>query len=373
MMRAASETPIAVPVRRRSPAWAWGSFLVALAMATPILAVLVTAAAPGGEVWRHILATTLPGMLGNSALLALLVALMAGSAGAITAWLVVACEFRGRRLLEVALLLPIAMPAYLCGYVYTWLLDVAGPVQTSLRAATGLSFGQYWFPEIRSLPGAALMLGMVLYPYVYMLCRAAFLQQSVCLIEASRTLGHGLARSFLHVALPLARPALAAGIALVLMETLADFGTVQHFAVRSFTTGIYEAWFGMDNRAAASQLAVALLGCVGLLLALEHFSRGGRRFHPTTTRHPALRPVRLTGWREGLALLACGLPLLIGFVIPAGALLWLLVQAGDPLSPARYLPFARNSLVLSGVTAVLAVLLAAGMAWAARLYPSPAR
>jgi iron(III) transport system permease protein len=252
-------------------------------------------------------------------------------------------------------------------------LDVAGPVQTSLRATTGLAYGQYWFPEIRSLPGAALMLAMVLYPYVYMLCRAAFLQQSVCLIEASRTLGHGLARSFLHVALPLARPALAAGIALALMETLADFGTVQHFAVRTFTTGIYEAWFGMDNRPAAAQLALALLGCVGLLLALEHFSRGGRRFHPTTTRHPALRPVRLAGWREAAAWLACGLPLLIGFVIPAGALLWLMVLAGDPFSPARYLPYARNSLVLSGVTAVLAVLFAAAMAWAARLYPSPAR
>ncbi|MFM7302680.1 MAG: ABC transporter permease, partial [Alphaproteobacteria bacterium] len=240
MTRAATETPAPMPARRHSPAWAWGSMLVACAIATPILAVLVTAAAPGGEVWRHILATTLPGMLASSALLALLVAVMAGSAGAITAWLVVACEFRGRRFLEVALLLPIAMPAYLCGYVYTWLLDVAGPVQTTLRAATGLSYGQYWFPEIRSLPGAALMLAMVLYPYVYMLCRAAFLQQSVCQIEASRTLGHGLARSFLHVALPLARPALAAGIALALMETLADFGTVQHFAVRTFTTGIYE-------------------------------------------------------------------------------------------------------------------------------------
>ncbi|MFM7420731.1 MAG: iron ABC transporter permease, partial [Alphaproteobacteria bacterium] len=143
MTRAATETPAPMPARRHSPAWAWGSMLVACAIATPILAVLVTAAAPGGEVWRHILATTLPGMLASSALLALLVAVMAGSAGAITAWLVVACEFRGRRFLEVALLLPIAMPAYLCGYVYTWLLDVAGPVQTTLRAATGLSYGQY--------------------------------------------------------------------------------------------------------------------------------------------------------------------------------------------------------------------------------------
>lgn len=364
---------VPAPRRHRSPIWAWGSLVVALAIAMPILAVLVTAAAPGGEVWRHIMATTLPGMLANSVMLGLLVAILAGSAGAVAAWLVVACDFRGRRFLEIALLLPIAMPAYLCGYVYTWLLDVAGPVQGALRDLTGLSYGQYWFPEIRSLPGAAVMLAMVLYPYVYMLCRAAFLQQSVCLIEASRTLGHGLARSFLHVALPLARPALAAGIALVLMETLADFGTVQHFAVRSFTTGIYEAWFGMDNRPAAAQLSVALLGCVGLLLALECFSRGGRRFHATTTRHPALRPVRLRAWQEIAALLACGLPLLIGFVIPAAALFWLMVVAGDPFEPARYWPYARNSLVLAGITALLAVLLAAGMAWAARLYPSPQR
>ena len=163
MTQAATETPAALPARRRSPAWAWGSLLVACAMATPILAVLATATAPGGEVWRHIVATTLPAMLANSALLALLVTLLAGSVGAVAAWLVVACDFRGRRFLEVALLLPIAMPAYLCGYVYTWLLDVAGPVQTSLRATTGLSFGQYWFPEIRSLPGAALMLAMVLF------------------------------------------------------------------------------------------------------------------------------------------------------------------------------------------------------------------
>jgi iron(III) transport system permease protein len=243
---------LSVPPPRRVPAWAWASFLVAACIAAPLLAVALTAAARPGASFLHIATTTLPEMLGNSALLVLLVALMAGSAGAISAWIVSTCEFRFRRVLEVALLLPLAMPAYLNGYVYTWLFDVAGPVQQGFRDLTGLRYGEYWAPEIRSLPGAALMLAMVLYPYVYLLCRAAFLQQSVCLVEASRTLGHGLPRTFVHVALPLARPALAAGIALALMETLADFGTVQHFGVRTFTTGIYEAWFGMDDRGAAS-------------------------------------------------------------------------------------------------------------------------
>ncbi|HYF07012.1 MAG TPA: ABC transporter permease subunit, partial [Acetobacteraceae bacterium] len=314
--------------QRRAPAWVWLCFLVAAAVAAPLLAVLASALRPAGEVWAHIATTFLPEMLANSALLVLLVGLMAGSAGAVSAWLVSVCEFRGRGVVEVALLLPMAMPAYVCGYAYTWLLDVAGPVQTGLRALTGLTWGEYWFPEIRSLPGCALMLAMVLYPYVYLLCRAAFLQQSVCLLEASRTLGHGLPRTFLHVALPLARPALAAGIGLALMETLADFGTVQHFALRTFTTGIYEAWFGMGDRGAASQLAAALMGCVAILLALEHISRGGRRFHPTTTRHAPLRPVELRGAKQWLALLACAMPVMMGFAVPAGTLLWMMVTVG---------------------------------------------
>ena len=186
-------------------------------------------------------------------------------------------------------------------------------------------------------------------------------------------MGHGLPRTFLHVALPLARPALAAGIALALMETLADFGTVQHFGVRTFTTGIYEAWFGMDDRGAAAQLSVGLLGCVFLLLGLERLSRGDRRFHPTTTRHPPLRPVVLRGWKEALAIIACGMPVLLGFGVPAGALAWLAATSGDPLEPARFLPYAVNSLTLAGITSALAVAIAAVMAWAARMHPSPLR
>jgi iron(III) transport system permease protein len=365
----AAESSVA-PAERRRFDWSLLPLPAALIVAAPVAAVLITALVPPGEVWRHIVATTLPEMLGNSVLLAVMVGALAASAGALAAWLVTACRFPGRGVLEVALLLPLAMPAYVCGYAYTWLLDVAGPVQAALRAATGLRWGEYWFPEIRSLPGAALVLGMVLYPYVYLLCRAAFLQQSVCLLDASRTLGHSLGRCFLHLALPLARPAIVAGVALVLMETLADFGTVQHFAVRTFTTGIYEAWFGMGDRGAASQLAACLLGLIALLLALEHVSRGERRFHPTTTRHPPLRPVPISGWKAAAALLACAMPVLLGFVVPAGTLTALMLQVGDPLAPGRFLPYARNSVMLAGITAAVAVLLAGLIAWAVRLRPA---
>ncbi len=354
---------------RRMPGWTLLALPVAALIAAPLAAVLAAAAVPAGAVWRHIAATTLPEMLANTGLLALLVGLIAATAGTLSAWLVTACRFPGSRALQTLLLLPIAMPAYVCGYAYTWLLDVAGPVQTGLRDATGLRWGQYWFPEIRSLPGAALMLGLVLYPYVYLLARGAFQQQSVCLLEASRTLGHSLSRGFLHLALPMARPAIVAGIALALMETLADFGTVQHFAVRTFTTGIYEAWFGLGDRGAASQLAACLMGLVGVLLALEHVSRGDRRFHPTTTRQPPLHPLRLHGWQAALAAAACALPVLVGFVVPAGALLALAIQVGDPLEPARFLPYARNSVLLAALTALAAVLLAALLAWAVRLHP----
>jgi iron(III) transport system permease protein len=369
---ATAALPLAAPPPRpRRPRAGWSRLALPLAgmVAAPLLAVLVTAAVPAGAVWRHIASTTLPEMLANSALLFLLVGLMTATAGALSAWLVTACKFPGRGVLEVALLLPMAMPAYVCGYAYTWLLDVAGPVQTGLRSLTGLRWGQYWFPEIRSLPGAALMLAMVLYPYVYLLCRNAFQQQSVCLLEASRTLGHSLGSCFLRLALPMARPAIVAGVALALMETLADFGTVQHFAVRTFTTGIYEAWFGLGDRSAASQLAACLMGLVALLLALEHASRGGRRFHPTTNRHPVLRPVPLRGWKAASAFILCALPVALGFLLPAGTLLALMLQVGDPLEPARFLPFARNSMVLAALAAAAAVVLAGFLAWAARLHP----
>ncbi|WP_043361676.1 iron ABC transporter permease [Belnapia sp. F-4-1] len=357
----------------RAPLWALLALPLAALVAAPLLAVLAAAAGPLGAASRYIAGTTLPEMLGNSALLALGVAAITALAGTVTAWLVTACRFPGRRVLDVALLLPMAMPAYVCGYAYTWLLDVAGPVQTAFRDATGLRWGQYWFPEIRSLSGAALMLGLVLYPYVYLLCRSAFAQQSLGLVEAARTLGQSLTGCFFRLALPMARPAIAGGVALALMETLADFGTVQHFGIRTFTTGVYEAWFSLGDRGAASQLAACLMGLAAMLLVFERLSRGGRRFHATTAREAPLRPVPLRGWRAAAACLACALPVALGFLVPAGTLLALLLQVGDPLAPERFLPFARNSVTLAGLAGLLAVLLAALLGWAARLHPRPAQ
>ncbi len=355
----------------RAGAIGWLAVSVALLVAMPILAVLGAALAPAGEVWRHIVATVLADYAISSLLLGLLVAAIAASAGAISAWIVVAFTFPLRRALEIALLLPLAMPAYVAGYAYTDLLDAAGPVQTTLRGLTGLTYAELPFPPIRTLPGAAFVLGVVLYPYVYLLCRAAFLQQSVCLLEASRTLGMGPWRTFLHVALPLARPALAGGVALVLMETFADFGTVMHFGVQTFTTGIYEAWFGMGDRIAACQLAAALLGAVALLLAAERIARGPRRFHPMTTRHPPLRPIRLSGPAAWAATIACLLPVLLGFAIPAARLGWMAVEVGDPLPASDFLAFARHSLTLATLTAALAVAIAWLLAWGRRTRPSP--
>lgn len=361
----------AVAARRRVGFITWLALAVALLVLTPVVTVLAAAFAPAGDVWRHIVATVLGDYVVASLWLGLLVALIAASAGAVSAWLVVAFEFPGRRALEVALLLPLAMPAYVAGYAYTDLLDVAGPVQTALRDWTGLSYAQLPVPNIRSLPGAAFVLGLVLYPYVYLLCRAAFLQQSVCLLEAARMLGHGTWRTFLHVALPLARPALAGGVALVLMETMADFGTVMHFGVPTFTTGIYEAWFGMGDRVAASQLACVLLGAVAVLLALERIGRGNRRFHQTGSRTPPLRPIRLRGAAALGACMLCALPVALGFAVPAGRLVHMATTVGDPLATHRFLPFATSSLILAGLTAVLAVSVAWLLSWGRRTQNSP--
>src|ERR687885_1774133 len=235
-----------------------------------------------------------------------------------TAWLVTLCRFPGSRLFEWALLLPLAAPAYVLAYTYTDFFDYSGPVQTTLRNLFGWGYGDYWFPNVRSLGGAIAMLTLVLYPYVYLLARVAFLEQSVCTLEASRTLGCGPWRSFFTVALPLARPAIVAGLALALMETLNDFGTVQYFGVDTFTTGIYRTWFGMGERIAANQLAALLLLFVLGLILVERWSRSRTKYYQASSRYRQLQTYQLKGIREIIAVMACFLPLFLGFLLPAG-------------------------------------------------------
>lgn len=273
------------------------AFVLALLVALPVLAVGVNLFSGGtAGTWSHLLDTVLPEYVANSIWLCLGVGLGVAAMGTGAAWLVALNDFPGRRIAEWALLLPMAMPAYVLAYTYTDFLQFVGPLQTALREAFGWRKGDYWFPEVRSLGGAIVLFSCVLYPYVYLLVRTAFLERAGGMIEAARALGLNPWQGFWRVSIPLARPAIAAGMALALMETLADYGTVAYFAVQTFTTGIYRAWFSLGDRVAAAQLSATLLGFVALLILLERVSRGRARYHDSSGRRRATRQV-LTGWQ----------------------------------------------------------------------------
>jgi iron(III) transport system permease protein len=288
----------------------------------------------------------------------------------LSAWLIASYRFPGHRVLQWALLLPLAMPAYVMAYAYTDTLQFSGPLQTALRAWTGWSASEYWFPEIRSLYGAAAMFAFALYPYVYLLARVAFLEQSRSAMEAGRLAGYSALGSFWRVAVPLARPAIVAGSALALMETLADFGTVSYFGVPTFSTGIFRAWFSYGDPVAAAQLASCLFGFVLLLLVLERHNRGAARYQSAALRNPP-RSLQLRGAKAWFATLLCSLPVILGFVLPAAMLFKLAWSDGGAHWTARAFTLIGNSFSLSGVTALAAVLLALLFAYAARLTQSP--
>jgi iron(III) transport system permease protein len=346
----------------------WAALAVAALIVAPILAVVGNVFAPGDSTWAHLASTVLPGYVGNTALLLVGVSWGVVSIGVLSAWLVTAYRFPGQRVLEWALILPLAMPAYVMAYAYTDWLQFSGPVQSSLRAATGWQAREYWFPEVRSLPGAAAMFSFALYPYVYLLARTAFLEQSRSSIEAGRLAGYGAWGTFFRVALPLARPAIAAGTALALMETLADFGVVSYFAVETFTTGIFKAWLSMGDIVAADQLATCLLGFVLVVLALERMNRGAARYHAARKPQP---PQRLHGAGAGLAFAACAAPVVFGFLLPAAILLRLAVVDPDARWDARVVALVVNSATVAAIAAALAVALAVALAYAGRLSRSP--
>jgi iron(III) transport system permease protein len=362
-----------LPLRNRQTA-AWLAFaaLVALVIAAPILAILINLGRPAPDVWQHLISTVLPEMLRNTVLMMVGVGLGAMAIGTGCAWLVTMTEFPGRRLLSWALFLPLAMPAYVSAFVYSDLLQFAGPVQTALRHAFGWQRGDYWFPDFMSLNGAIALFIFGFYPYVFMLARAAFLDQSVCVLEVGRTLGLGPWTRFWRIGLPLARPMLAGGVALVLMETLADFGAVSWLGVPTFTTAIYRTWFGMGDVTAAAQLAAVLLIFVLAAVMLERASRQAKRFHHTSarTRPLPLRP--LPPLQATLAILACFLPILLGFLLPGVWLFHLAWVEGDGFSFGRLAGFTANSFVLAGVSAVLLIVVALGLAYMHRVANNPA-
>ena len=352
--------------------WAWVTLAVAAVAAVPILSVVWTAFTPTLDIWRHLAATVLPDYIWNSFLLAVGVALGTALLGVATAWLVTMHRFPGSRAFEWLLLLPLAMPAYVVAYVYTDLLEYAGAVQVFLRALFGWTTSQdYWFPEIRSLGGAVSLFSLVLYPYVYLVSKAAFIEQNICVLEVSRLLGCTPWQAFRRVALPLARPAVAIGVILALMETLNDLGAVEFFALRTFTVGIFDVWMNMGNAAGASQLALVLLIVIAGLIWAERAARRRRRFHHTSGRYRRLDPQRLSGRAAGFAFIVCALPVLLGFLLPSAVLAWYAVTAWEPGRLPGFLLFAEHSLTLAGIAALAASAFGLVLAYGARAGAPP--
>ncbi|MDR6771024.1 iron ABC transporter permease [Azospirillum sp. BE72] len=335
------------------------ALILALLIALPILAVFVQAGGVSTDLWGHMARTVLPGYILNTLILLGIVGVVTLVTGVACAWAVTMHDFRGRGVLQWLLLLPLAMPAYVLAYTYTDFLQFAGPLQSFLRATFGWRRGDYWFPEIHTAWGAGLVLSSVLYPYVYVLTRAAFLEQSVCVLEASRTLGCTQFGAFRRVALPLARPALVAGVGYALMETLADFGAVRYFGIDTFTVGIYRTWFALGDPSAAAQLAAVLLLVVLALVGLERLSRGKMRFHQTTGRYRALPAPRLSPRGTVVAWIVCLTPILFGFLLPGAVLIRMILRGGTELTLARFTDLTVNTFILgaSGAALVVAVAL----------------
>ncbi|OWQ83053.1 iron ABC transporter permease [Roseateles aquatilis] len=350
------------------PVWGAAAAATALAVLAPLLSLALTALGAGAAHWSHLGAHVLPRAAANTALLLAGVGLVTGVVGTGCAWLVTQAEFPGRRVLQWALLLPLAVPTYIVAYSYVDLLHPIGPIQTALRALLGFdSPRQFRLPDVRSMAGAVLVLSAVLYPYVYLSMRAMFSTQPARLMEAARLLGEGPWGAFRRVALPMARPALAVGLGLALLEVLNDVGASEFMGVTTLTTSIYTTWVTRSDLGAAAQIACAMLLMVVALVWLER--QGRRRQRLGVVRAMSAAPRRqLRGPRAWLATTAAALPVLLGFVLPAGHLAaqaWKRAAEGHGFS-AEVLAGAMNSAALAlGVTAI-AVVLGLIVAWAAR-------
>ena len=351
MAKAASAILLRITQVGWPTSWVVATLFLVAVFISPILAVFAAATGDSNELWSHLANTVLPRYVGNTVILAAGVGTIALLFGVSTAWLVSRYEFPGRRSMEWILLLPAAVPAYIVAYTYTDFLEYAGPVQSLLRDMFGWrSARDYWFPEIRSMGGAILVMGAVLYPYVYLMARTAFLLTPASLYETALVAGRDV---FWSVALPLARPAIVAGLALVLMEALSDFGTVEYFAIETLTLGIFNVWLGMNNLAAAAQIACLSFIFVIALLAVEIIARSRRQFVDTGRRPTPISAQRLHGWRAWVCLLACIIPVLVGFVIPIGVLLGFVVRGYSLSLESAVISAIQNSLFLAGTTAVV--------------------
>ncbi|PIE12547.1 MAG: iron ABC transporter permease [Rhodobacterales bacterium] len=348
--------------------WSIGAGIIAAVVLAPILAVVWMAFFPTDNIWPHLVSTTLPRYLRTTLVLMLSVGLGAAMVGTGAAWLVARYRFPMSRWLEWLLLMPLAIPAYIGAYALVDFLEYAGPVQTGLRELFGWKTSRdYWFPEIRSLGAAVLVLTASLYPYVYLLARTAFREQSNASEEVAQSLGAGAFARFRRVGLPLARPAIAAGVAIVMMETVNDFGTVDYFAVQTLTTGIFSVWLESNNAGGAAQISSLVLGLVILLVVMEKLSRKRTKFFNQTRRHRPVERVMLTGGLAWGATALCLVPLLVGFVLPGSVILSHALDSATRWSDPALLRALGNTLTVGGIAAVVTVLAAVFLVYGVRL------
>lgn len=360
--------PAGAAAPRSGDLWSAGALLIAALVVLPVAAVLVLAFHPTENIWPHLLATTLPRYAGNTAILTLGTGALAAMVGTGAAWLVTMYRFPLAGLLEWLLLLPLAIPAYIGAYALVDFLDYSGPVQVALREAAGWqSARDYWFPTVRSRGGAVLVLAAALYPYVYMLARAAFREQPAGSYEVARALGAGPVGLFLRVGLPLARPAIAAGAAIVMMETVNDFGVVDFFAVQTLTTGIFTVWLETGNAGGAAQIACVILAVILALVALEKVSRRNSRYYQSARQPRPVARVRLAGAAGWLASLLCLLPVGFGFVLPLAVIAAHALDKPGAWASAGLVRAFLNTLTVGGGAALLTVLGAVFMVYGVRL------
>ncbi|MBO9401829.1 iron ABC transporter permease [Shimia sp. R9_3] len=348
--------------------WSAGAFVIAAVVLAPILAVVWIAFHPAENIWPHLLSTTLPRYMRNTLVLMVSVGALAATMGATTAWLVTRYRFAGVRWIQWALLLPLSIPAYVGAYALVDFLEYAGPVQTGLRSLFGWQTSRdYWFPEIRSMGAAILVLSAALFPYVYILARAAFREQSGAGEEVARSLGAGAFARFWRIGLPLARPAIAAGTAIVMMETVNDFGTVDYFAVQTLTTGIFSVWLESNNAGGAAQLSSVVLMLVIVLVTMEKISRRKVQFFSLSTRHRAPERAQLTGPASALACLFCLLPFAIGFVLPFAVITHQAIGNLERWQDPALLTALYNTLRVGGIAAFVTVTAGVFMVYGVRL------
>jgi iron(III) transport system permease protein len=351
----------------RSLPWGWTAAALGLALllALPVLTVPLGALGPAGAAWPHVVETLLPRYFGNTLWLLAASGLLALAMGAGSAWLVTMCEFPGRRLFRWALVLPLAVPAYMAAYVYAAMGDVTGPVQRLLRAVLPGGADAYFYWDLMRIEVVAVIFALVLYPYVYLPCRALLESRAGRTLEAARMLGRSHFAVFRTIGLPLARPALAGGLALVLMEVINDYGAVKYYGVQTFTTGIFRAWFTLGDLDTAVRLAGLLMLLVFTLLLAERWQRGGARYAATGHGQATTYPLRgAWGW---LATAFCAVPLLFGFVVPVAQLGAWTLQTAPQVVDAEFLQLTLNTLGLAALAGVLAVAIALVIAYASRL------